>query len=151
MHALMLRRNVMERNERGAVRNGMAAGIWLGVALGIAMLTSPESDADDLDVVVLGSNSGEPAAVEHTNGDAPPEVEVADAVEMTPEEPETAGPQPVIRFKNANPRVNYGGIIERRMGTKRPYRERIRHHGVYSSQHAQPDIEGEIRFSGVTR
>ncbi|HXV36579.1 MAG TPA: hypothetical protein VEC18_05510, partial [Myxococcota bacterium] len=64
-------------------------------------------------------------------------------------ESESAGPRPMIRLKNTNPRVSYGGLIERRMGARGSYRERIRHHGVYSSQHAQPDLSGQIRSSGA--
>ncbi len=130
----------MEWNGRGIVRKGMASGIWLGVALGISALAASGSNADDLGVLQPGSN-----------GDALPEVEVADAVAPTPGESESAGPRPMIRFKNANPRVSYGGMIERRMGAQGSYRERIRHHGMYSSQHAQPDIRGQIRYSGVSR
>jgi len=139
----------VERNGRGAMRKDMAAGVWLGVALGIAVLAPSESNADDLGVVQSSSNSEEPAAVERTNRDAPPEAEVADAVATTPGESESAGQRPMIRFKDANPRVSYGGLIERRMGAQGPYRERIRHHGVYSSQHAQPDLSGRIRYSGA--
>jgi hypothetical protein len=139
----------MERNGRGAMRKSMAAGVWLGVVLGIAVLARSESNADDLGVVQPSSNGEEPAVVERTNGDAPPEVEVADAVATTPGELESAGRRPVIRFENANPRVSYGGLIERRMGAQSSYRERIRHRGVYSSRHAQPDISGQIRYSGA--
>jgi len=127
----------------------MAAGVWLGVALGIAVLAPSESNADDLGVVQSISNGEEPAAVERTNGDAPPEVEVADAVATTPRESDSAGRRPMIRFKNASPRVSYGGLVERHMGARGSYRERIRHHGVYSSRHAQPDRSGEIRHSGA--
>jgi hypothetical protein len=127
----------------------MAAGVWLGVALGIAVLAPSESNADDLGAVQPNSNDEAPAAVERTNGNVPPEIEVADAVETAPDESESIGPRFFIRFKNANPRVNYGGIIERRMWERRPYRERIRHHGVYSSQHSQPDLGGRIRYSGA--
>jgi hypothetical protein len=127
----------------------MAAGVWLGVALGIAVLAPSASNATDLGVVQRSSNDGEPAAVERTNGDAPFEVEVADTLATVPGEPESAGPRPMIRLKNANPQVSYGGLIERRMGARGSYRERIRHHGVYSSQHAQPDLSGQIRYSGA--
>ena len=115
----------MQWNGRRAVRKGMATGIWLVVAVGIAALAPSGSNADP-----------------------PAEVEVADAVATTPAEPESAGPRPMIRFKNAKVRVNNGGIVERRMGAQGTDREKIRHHGVYSSQHAQPDISGRIRYSG---
>jgi len=133
------------------MRKSVVAGVWLGVALGIAVLAPSESNADDLGIVQPSSNGEELTAAERTNGDAPPEIEVADAVAATPGESESTGPRPMIRFKDANPQVSYGGLIERRMGTQGSYRERIRHHGVYSSQHAQPDISGQIRYSGVTR
>ena len=64
-------------------------------------------------------------------------------------ESESAGPRSLIRFENANPRMSSGGLIERRMGARDSYRERIRHLGVYSSRHAQPDLSGRIRRSGV--
>jgi hypothetical protein len=131
------------------MRKGVATGVWLGAALGIAVLAPSESNADDLGIVQPSSNGEEPATVEHTNGDAPTEIEAADAVAATPGESESAGSRPMIRFVNANPRVRYGGLIERRMGTQGSYRERIRHHGVYSSQHAQPDLSGEIRHNGA--
>lgn len=130
----------MEWNGREAVRKGMATGIWLGVTVGIVAMALSGSSADDVVVSQPGSN-----------GEALPEVEVADAVATTQGELESAGPRPMIRFKNANPQVSYGGMIERRMGTQGSYRERIRHHGVYSSQHAQPDISGRIRYSGTGR
>jgi hypothetical protein len=133
------------------MRKSMAAGVWLGVALGIAVLAPSESNADDLGIVLPSSGGEEPAAVERRSGDAPPEVEAPGAVATIPEESKSAGRRPVIRFENASPRVSYGGLVERKMGTQGSYRERIRHHGVYSSQHAQPDLDGEIRYSGVTR
>jgi hypothetical protein len=149
-----LRRKVMERKGqigRRVMRNGMAAGVWLGVALGIGVLAPSESNAVDPVIVLPSSYGEEPAAAEHTNGDAPPEVEAAEVVATLPGEPELTGRRPVIKFENANPRVSYGGLIERRMGTQGSYREKIRHQGVYSSQHAQPDVSGQIRYSGVTR
>ena len=130
----------MEWNGRGAVRREMTAGVWLAVGLGIIALAPSGSNADDLGVVQPGSN-----------GDTLLEVEAADAVATTPRESESAVPRAVIRFKNANPRVSYGGLIERRMGAQGSDRERIRHHGVYGSQHAQPDRSRQIRYSGVTR
>jgi hypothetical protein len=128
----------------------MAAGVWLAVGLGVAVLVSSESSADDLGDAQSGSNGEELAVVAHTNGDVPPEDEVADAVATTPEGSESAGPRPLIRFENANPRMSSGGLVERRMGARSSYRERIRHRGVYSSRHGQPDLSGQIRHSGAS-
>jgi len=139
----------MKRNERRTLRKNMAAVSWLGVALGIAWLAPSESSADDLDVVQASSNAEESAAVEQTNGDALSDVEMADAAATTPGESESAGPRSMIRFKNANPRLRSQGLIERRMGAQGSYRERIRHHGVYSSKHAQSGPRGRIRHSGA--
>jgi hypothetical protein len=131
------------------MRKSMAAGVWLGVALGIAVLAPSESNADDLGVVQPNSNDEVRAAVEPANGEAPPEVEVADAVATLSGEPESAGRRPMIRFKNANPRVIYGGLIERRMAGAKLLSVRVRHHGVDSSRHGQPDRSGRIRYSGA--
>ena len=92
----------MEWNAREAVRKGMATGIWLGVTVGIVATALSGSSADDLGVGQPGSN-----------GEALPEVEVSDAVATTPGELESAGPRPMIRFKNANPQVSYGGMPAR--------------------------------------
>ena len=140
----------MERNTAVGVGTKMAPSVWLGLSLGVAVLAASNSGADDLDVVQPISNGGQKSAVESSNGDAPPVQEVVEASATRGAADSDATP-PAVRFENANPRVNYGGLIERRMGAQVAYREKIRHHGVYSSQHARPDRSGRIRYSGASR
>jgi len=127
----------------------MATGVYLGVALGIVLLAPSEPDADDLVALKPSSNDEAPAAVDRANADAPPEAEVADAVATVTEEPESAGPRPVIRFKNANPVVIYGGLIERHMGTDGSDSGQFRQPEVYDAQDVQPHRSDRIRYSGA--
>jgi hypothetical protein len=147
MRKLTLRRKVMEWNKAVGVGTITAPSIWLGLALGITVLAASNSGADDLDAVQPISNGGQKSAVESSNGDAPPVLEES----ATRAAADSAAMRPVVRFENANPRVNYGGLIERRMGAQGAYREKIGHQGVYSSQHARPDRSGRIRYSGASR
>lgn len=133
---------------RRGVRRGVGFGVAMGVALGVAALAASGSSADDLDAERSGALEAS-TPMSSPNGDALPENEPVDAV--APEPPEAAASRPIIRFEHANPRVVRGGLIERRMGTRGSYRQRIRHHGVYSSYHATPDLSGRIRYSGASR
>jgi len=144
----------MKRNERGTLRKGMAAGVWLGVALGIGLLVPSGLNADDVGTAEPSTSDEAPAAVDRASGDVAAEAEVVEAADAVAtatatEESESAGPRPVIRFQNANPVVIYGGLIERRMGAEDSDSETMRQAEVYDLQQDRSDRSSRIRSSGA--